>query len=295
MRTGAGAGIAAALAASAMYGFIPNLAGYGFRHGVPAVEAAFYRTSLIGLALTIAAIGLRRSFHVPPPARAPFAAMMASTFVISTAYLMAAQFIPVGLSVIVFFTFPLLILLTAPLLEGHAPGLAQSGLAALAFLGLAMAIGTDIQDLDPRGLALAGLAAAGAVLQFYSGRALGAHLDPMVTGGLAHLAIWPFTLAAALWYNGGVITSFPGGATAGAGYAAIAAVSIIYTAAFFAQMTSLKLAPASTVAPYYNLEPVVTTGVAAVLLGERLALNQYAGGAVVLGALIASSRHGKRT
>ena len=54
-------------------------------------------------------------------------------------------------------------------------------------------------------------------------------------------------------------------------------------------MTSLRNAPASTVAPFYNLEPIVTTGLAALLLGEVLALHQYAGGGMVLAALIASS------
>jgi drug/metabolite transporter (DMT)-like permease len=47
------------------------------------------------------------------------------------------------------------------------------------------------------------------------------------------------------------------------------------------------------VAPYFNLEPVVTTAIAAVILGERLALNQYAGGGLVLAALVASSLLGK--
>jgi drug/metabolite transporter (DMT)-like permease len=58
-------------------------------------------------------------------------------------------------------------------------------------------------------------------------------------------------------------------------------------------MLSLRFAPASSVAPYFNLEPVVTTAVAAVILGERLQTNQYAGGGLVLAALVASSLTGK--
>ena len=57
----------------------------------------------------------------------------------------------------------------------------------------------------------------------------------------------------------------------------MAGVGAIYVVAYMVHMLSLRFAPASTVAPYYNLEPVMTTLVAAVLLGERLNLNQYAG------------------
>ena len=67
-----------------------------------------------------------------------------------------------------------------------------------------------------------------------------------------------------------------------------------YVIAYLVHMLSLRFAPASIVAPYFNLEPVVTTCVAALLLGERQANNQYAGGGMVLAALVASSLVGTR-
>jgi drug/metabolite transporter (DMT)-like permease len=48
------------------------------------------------------------------------------------------------------------------------------------------------------------------------------------------------------------------------------------------------------VAPVFNLEPVVATAVAAIALGERLQMNQYAGGGLVLAALVASTLLGRR-
>ncbi len=59
-------------------------------------------------------------------------------------------------------------------------------------------------------------------------------------------------------------------------------------------MSSLRFAPASTVAPFYNLEPIVTTAFAGLLFGEFLTANQYAGGGIVLAALVVSSRLGKQ-
>ena len=72
------------------------------------------------------------------------------------------------------------------------------------------------------------------------------------------------------------------------------ALGAIYVVAYLVQMLSLRFAPASTVAPFYNLEPVVTTAIAATILGERLQINQYVGGGLVLAALMVSSMADKR-
>jgi drug/metabolite transporter (DMT)-like permease len=69
----------------------------------------------------------------------------------------------------------------------------------------------------------------------------------------------------------------------------MAGVGVIYVVAYLVHMLSLRFAPASTVAPFFNLEPIVAVAVAALLFGERLSLNQYAGGGMVLAALVASS------
>ncbi len=205
------------------------------------------------------------------------------------AYLAAGQFIPVGLAVIIFFSFPLIILLASPLIEGRRPGLPRIAISLFAFAGLAVAVGPSFEGLDVRGLVLAAAAAAGAVLQFFSGRAISRHLTPTVFGSLVHLAIWPATLLVALAVSEGTLQILPGGMATAPGYGFLAGLAGLYAAAYLVQMLSLRFAPASTVAPFFNLEPVVTTGGAALLLGERLAINQYAGGGMVLAALLASS------
>jgi drug/metabolite transporter (DMT)-like permease len=74
----------------------------------------------------------------------------------------------------------------------------------------------------------------------------------------------------------------------------LVAVAVVYIIAYMAHMLSLRFAAASTVAPVFNLEPVVATAVAAIALGERLQMNQYAGGGLVLAALVASTLLGRR-
>jgi len=285
-----GLGIVCALTAAALYGLIPNFSRAAFENGVPPVESTFFRTSIIAVAFVILAILRGESFVMPRAALGSFATQAFATLVISVGYLAAGQFIPVGLAVIVFFSFPMIILLASPLIEGHRPGLLRIGISLFAFAGLAVAIGPSFEGLDWRGILLAAAAAAGGVLQFFSGRAISRHLTPTIFGGLVHLVIWPATLLVALMVGGGTLRFLPGGTVTAWGYGFLAGLAGVYTLAYLVQMLSLRFAPASTVAPFFNLEPVVTTGVAALLLGERLAVNQYAGGGMVLAALLASSQ-----
>jgi drug/metabolite transporter (DMT)-like permease len=126
-------------------------------------------------------------------------------------------------------------------------------------------------------------------LQFFSGRAVSRYLPPAVFGSLVHVAIWPLTLLIAVWWGNGALAVLTPGVVNSVGYAAVFGLGIVYVAAYFTQMQSLRNAPASVVAPYFNLEPVVTSLIAAVALGERLAPNQYIGGGLVLAALAAAS------
>lgn len=290
----AGLGIACALAAAAMYGLVPNSVRMAFVNGVPPVESTLFRTSVLTVVFAVAAIARGEPFRIPRAAVASFIAQSVATLIVSVGYLASVQFIPVGLAVIIFFFFPVIIMLGAPLIEGHNPGLARTGIAIVAFAGLAVAIGPSFDSLDIRGILLAAAAAFGGAMQFFSGRSISRYMTPSVFGSLVHLAIWPAVLVVALVAGGGTLQILPGGSANATGLLFMSGLATLYVVAYMIQMLSLRFAPASTVAPFYNLEPVVTTAVAALLLGERMQINQYAGGGMVLAALVASSLLGLR-
>lgn len=282
-----GLGIACALSAAVIYGLVPNAVRGAFNHGVPPIEATFFRTFFVAICFAAAVIWQGEVLRVPASAWRSFTGQAVATLGVSVGYLASIQFIPVGLAAIVFFTFPVIILLVAPLAEGHAPGLFRLGVALAAFLGLAIAIGPSFESLDIRGLALAMGASVSCVLQFFSGRAISAHMKPQVFGALVHIVILPFVLAIVLIAGSGTIRMFPGGTATSTGLLFMLGVGVLYVGAYLVHMSALRFAPASAVAPYFNLEPIIATLVAAAFLGERLALNQYVGGAMVLGALAA--------
>jgi len=287
-------GIGCALAAASIYGLVPNFVRGAFENGIPPVEATFFRTSVIAIVFALIAVVQGDSFRIPRAAIGAFAGQAIATLVISVSYLASVQFIPIGLAVIIFFTFPVLIMLASPLVEGKFPGFWRIIIAILAFGGLVVAIGPSFGDLDIRGIGLATLAALAGVIQFFTGRSISRYLTPAVFGSLVHIIIWPATLLVALFVGGGTLQMMGGGARTTMGLYFLFGVAAVYVAAYMLQMSSLRFAPASAVAPFYNLEPIVTTICAGLLFGERLTFNQYAGGGIVLAALVVSSLLGSR-
>jgi drug/metabolite transporter (DMT)-like permease len=294
MGSGVKWGVACALAAAGFYGLVPNFVRGAFNNGIPPVEATLFRTTVIAPAFALLALLQGERLRIPQGAWGIFAGQALATLVISVSYLASVQFIPVGLAVIIFFTFPVLIMLFSPVIEGRSPGLWRILIAIFAFTGLVVAIGPRFSGLDLRGVGLATLAALGGVVQFFTGRSISRYMTPAVFGSLVHIVIWPATLLVALYVGSGTFHMLPGGAATTIGLYFLTGVAAVYVVAYLLHMLSLRFAPASTIAPFFNLEPIVTTVCAGLLFGERLTINQYAGGGIVLAALVISSLPGSR-
>ena len=188
----------------------------------------------IAVAFALIAVVQGESFRIPRAAMAAFAGQAIATLVISVSYLASVQFIPIGLAVIIFFTFPVLIMLASPVVEGKFPGFLRIIIAVFAFGGLVVAIGPSFGDLDIRGIGLATLASLGGVVQFFTGRSISRYLTPAVFGSLVHIVIWPATLLVALYVSGGTLQMMPGGAGTATGFYFLLGVAGVYVAGLYA-------------------------------------------------------------
>jgi drug/metabolite transporter (DMT)-like permease len=150
-----GKGIVFALFAGFVYGLAPPFTRLAFVNGVPAIETAFWRVSALVVIVGLIAIVMRWRLRVPQGAGGLLALMALSTGAISIGYLGAVQFIPVALAVIIFFTFPILILILSPMIEGRGVRWPQLAIGAVAFAGLLVALGPNPGNADWRGLCLA--------------------------------------------------------------------------------------------------------------------------------------------
>lgn len=293
-KSGFALGIGFALISAVIYGVVPNFARLAFLNGVPALETVLYRTSAVGVMLAIIAVLRNESFVVKPAARGAFVFQCLATLLVSSCYLASVQFLPVTLSVILFYTFPILVLLTAPLIERRRPGLMRLAVCALGFLGLWVAVGPALEKFNILGIILAFLGAVGCAMQFFSGRMIGRHMTPAAFGSLVHIAIWPVMVLLTLYFGGGHLALVDGSGLGPWALSSVGLVCLAYLGGYSFHMMSVRAAPSSVVAPYFNLEPIMSTAVAVFVLGEAMTTNQWMGGAMVFAALVLSGFIGEK-
>ena len=279
-------GIALALLASLFYGNVPILARQAFVHGIPALESVLARTIVISLLLGVLAIVRHESLMLPIEARKAFLLQALATLIVSSCYLASVQFIPVAISVIIFFAAPIIVLLLSPVIEGHAPGWPRLLVGLVGIFGLYLAIGPNSATLNPIGLVLASIAALGYALQFFSGRMLSHFLQPAAFGSLVHLAIFPIIAVIVIVAGQGHLVLAQPDILGSMALVFAIGVCVAYAFGYLFHMSSLSAAPASVVAPFFNLEPIITMAISVLVLGEVLTVSQYAGALTVLAALV---------
>jgi drug/metabolite transporter (DMT)-like permease len=280
-------GIAFALVAALLYGIAPIAARLCYEVGFAPLDVVTLRALILLLIMAVAATVLRSAFHLPKQVRLAFFGLVLSTLMVSCGLMAAIAFIPISTTVLIFYTFPVIIALTAPWIEQQAVSGTKIILALLCFAGLAYGLAPQLGALDVRGLLLAALAALGYVLQFYAGRRMSTVMEPVPLVVLVHIAALPLFLCLMFFLtdNTGVARAISGAMAT----LLILITGVLFCAAYFSHMSSVKHAPAATVAPYFNLEPVVSTGLAAMVFKEQLTHQHMVGGAIVLAVVIALS------
>ena len=281
-----------ALASTLLYGVVPAATGLAFQNGISPIEVTFFRTLLVCLGMLAIALIAGQKIALPRGRMKAFWLQALATLVISVGFLGSVAFIPVSLTILIFYTFPILTLASAPFVEGKRLNFREMLAVGLAFIGLGIAVGPSFSVLDWRGIALAGAASCGVVAQFHCARALGGAMAPAVQGFLIHLVILPITLGLALWIGRGHLPFLS--QSLGLGQMGLLLVGVCYLLAFFLHMSALVLAPASTIVPYYNLEPLISMIMAAILVGEYLNPVQYIGVLLVFSGLIIAALPGRR-
>lgn len=195
-------------------------------------------------------------------------------------YLGSVAFIPVGLAAIIFYTNPLIVAGYAFVRDPAYRNPVQVVSFALAFAGLVLALGPSFEQTDWRGIVLALLAAMTVAVMLTTSGRLRKDLPVTATNFVGNALAVPILLVLML------VLSEPALPASAAGTWALAAVCGFYVSALLLMFAAIKVSGAVVTALILNLEPLVSIVTAAVLLGETLTLNQYAGSALVLGALV---------
>ena len=275
-------GLLFALASASLYGFNIVYARIASFAGASGSAIVVYRVFLMLVLVGIVAAVTRSSLKAAREERGTLLLLGVSTAFVGLCYLSSVAFIPVTVAAVVFYTFPILIVLASPFVEGTRLTPPLLGVVALATLGVALVVGPAFGVLDWHGLALAFAASIATAIQFFAAarcrrtgviaKTFWIHLLVLPTAALISLAAGQLAPPSAL-----ALAPFAVAMTIGG-----------YIIGFVLQFVALGRITAVAAGIIYCAEPVVAALSSALILNETLAPLQVAGGALVLAAIIAN-------
>lgn len=273
-----------ALGSAASFGMVAVLAGLAYAGGASPGTVVLSRLLSGVLAAAAVVVVLHRQWSLRRSEWRGTALVAVAWMVVTVAYMASFYYIPVSLSVLIFFTFPVQIAIIAPLVDGRRPEAVTLGAALAAFLGLVLALGPDIQGLDWRGCGLAFLAAIGGMSTFILSRRLVVEQD-MFTFSFHLHTVCVLAVLLAL-----PVIGLPDLPATTRGWVGVAGVGLFYVLAVVMQFAAIRLAGPARASIMFNAEPVITMVAAGLLLGELLGTWQIAGAALVIAAVLWSAR-----
>jgi len=281
---GRGWGIGLSVLSALCYGAALPLSRLAYDHG---------SSPLTILSLRFLAIAVIMSFWLKITSTSPAVSMrglLASALVgvcfvsVSAGTLLSVSYIPVNLTVLIFYTYPMMTLLVVSATQKRWPGVAELTAVTLALLGVGLAMQVSFEHLNANGVAFAFLAAVGAATTFIvAARALpevGATLMSWYACSVAFLGGAALTL-------GMDALAIPDTAF---GIGLVAVIIIIFATAVVAMLMGVKLIGPVRSATLLCLEPITAIFVAVLVLAEHLEAGQWLGTALVGIAMLIASR-----
>ena len=276
-------GLALLLASALIFSLHNAAARLAYDEGVTPTTIAAMRTWAIVIVFALL-LGSRAQWpRVPRAAWAVFAATAIAYGIHNPLLLIAFQFIPVSLAVLVLYLFPLLVGFMAAAIGLERLKRHTLAAAAVAFIGVALVLEIGRVALDWRGLALAAVSAVALAANIVGAAQLNRHMRALAVP-FALSCVGAVVFGAMMLADGG-----PALPASGAGWWLFASAVATSPLAVIAFYIALPLAGAPRSALVMNAEPILTVLIAMALLGETLGWVQTAGAALIIGALAASA------
>jgi drug/metabolite transporter (DMT)-like permease len=273
-------GVLLVLSSTVAFAFGPVGARVAFEDGSNILTVVTLR-GVVAALLIFLLVGLRRESLAIDRAAWPWClACGLLQAVVVYGFIGSVAFIPVSIAVLVFFTHPILVTLVTHWSGGERLTFRKLVLAILVLLGLALALGAEATKLDLYGLGLAVLASVAMTGGIFC---IGRAQERATTTQASFYANVASTLAFAVIVMAADDWVVPTSAAGRAGIFGAGAGIGLGMLAFFAAFRYLGAVRATMLS---SIEPLVTIALAAAVLGERLALQQWVGAGLVVGALV---------
>ena len=269
-----------AVLSSLCYGLNNPLAALAAQNGIPTTFSVLSRATFMFVISLIFAITGKLNFKIPNDVR-PYVIIMAiTTALINLCYVGSINFISVSLAAIIFFTFPVQILLVSIIKGSQNIRTSDIIIFAVVFIGLIFVIVPDFNNIDPFGVLLAGLSSVSATFLYFAAGVASRKLSPIMLGFWVHLFVLPVLAVSFLILSPYVEINEL------SSYLPVLIMSLCYVGAYYFQMLSLKFTSVLISGLFFNTEPLLTAVAAALILDERLLFSQYIGGILIFVSLI---------
>lgn len=269
------------------FGAMAIFAKIAYAAGVTLTSMLFLRFSIAGLLL--AAWGSAQGMRWPRGSDLLWVMAMGAVGYVGQAfcYFSALKYASAGLVGLLLYLYPALVTVLSALIHRRRIGAGRAMAVAMALVGTALTVGGDLTS-QPLGIVL-GL---GAALIYSLYILAGERVMPRI-GALPAATV--VMLAAAVVYGGAATAEGLMMPRSSLGWLAVLAIAIFSTLlailGFFKGLEKLGAADASTLSTF---EPLVTIGLAFLVLDEQVTVVQLAGGALILVAVIYLARDGNR-
>jgi drug/metabolite transporter (DMT)-like permease len=274
-------GIVLVIVSTVSIALVPSLARLAYDGGSDTLTVITFRSvvSILLTALLMAVLGLpfrigRRASAVAAGTGLLYGAMLYG-------YLGAVNYLPVNLVVLIYFIHPLLVGLAGAAFGLERVTVAMLALLATALIGLALAIGANVDIVDFRGLALAAMAMVLAALVIL-GNAAATKSAPAISICLYMFIAAAVALSVPLLFRASVAVP-----DSSSGWWALFGVAILFTLGTLTFFIGMGFIGATRAAMISNIEPVLGVIFAVVILGESLHTVQIIGVALVFGSIFA--------
>jgi len=272
---------------AAGFGAMAIFAKIAYREGVSLTSMLFLRFTIAGVLL--AGWGMLQGMRWPRGRDLLQVAAMGALGYVGQAfcYFSALKHASAGLVSLLLYLYPALVTIMSALIYRRKIGAARGWAIAAALAGTALTVGGDLHS-QPLGIAFG----IGAALIYSIYILVGEGVMPRV-GALPAATI--VMLAAAVVYGGAASAEGFALPRSVAAWLAVSAIAIFSTLlailGFFKGLEKLGASDASTLS---TLEPLVTIGLALLVLGESVTGWQLAGGVLILAAVIYLARRGEK-
>lgn len=267
-----------AVSSAAAYGINIVFARLCAQMGLTGADMVAYRALLFLPVLAIMLLATGRNFTVPLSDRPVMVRFTASVAISGLCYLSALQYLPVSLAVSIFYTFPLVVMLLSPYVDGVRLSPQRWQVAGVAFAGVLLAVGPALSTMDWRGLVFAGLGSLFSAAVFLNAARL--TTDPRVTFFWSQIVAAPVAVMLAFSLDG---LSSP--ITMSAAMGPLAMTFGLFFIAFLMQIAASQRLSAPSAGLLFLFEPVAAIVGAFLILGETVSLVQAIGIAIVIAAL----------